>query len=430
MRTVACALVMCVCSMAVADENWNQFRGPRGDGTSTAKGLPVKFAEGSPEIVWKTPVPGRAWSSPVIWGEQVWLTSATENGHELFAVCVERETGRIVRDLKLFDVEHPQQKHDFNSYASPTPAIEAGRLYVTFGSPGTACLDTETGMVLWSRRDLPCDHYRGAGSSPILYGDTMFLNFDGIDRQYVVAFDKKTGRTLWQTNRSIDFLDLQPDGQPLAGGDYRKAYGTCQIASLDGRTTVLSQGSKALYAYDPATGAELWRVEERGGFSGCARPVVGHGLVFLNTGQGRGQLLAIRPGKPGETLDADAAQSPPTQLQVIWRGKRNVPKKPSLLLVNDLLFGIDDNGVATCWEAKTGETLWNERIGGNYSASPLAAAGRIYFFSEEGKTTVVVAEREFKKLAENQLEGGFMASPAVSGRALFLRTRTHLYRIE
>ena len=366
----------------------------------------------------------------MIWGRQVWLTSASPDGRELFVVCVERETGKVVRDVKLFEVERPQQKHEFNSYASPTPVIEAGWLYVSFGAPGTACLDTESGKVRWSRRDLECDHYRGAGSSPILNGDRLFLNFDGIDHQYVVALDKKTGRTLWQKTRSIDFQDLQPDGQPLAGGDYRKAYGTCQIASLDGRTTLLSQGSKAFYAYDPSTGDELWRVEERAGFSGCARPVTGHGLVFVPTGQGRGQLLAIRPGKPGEALDANAAEPPQTQLQVVWRAKRNVPKKPSLLLVDDLLFGIDDNGVATCWEAKTGETLWNERIGGNYSASPLAAAGRIYFFSEEGKTTVVAAGREFKKLAENQLDGGFMASPAVSGRSLFLRTRTHLYRVE
>jgi outer membrane protein assembly factor BamB len=419
------------CRSWAEETNWPQFRGPRGDGTSTGASLPLRWNESPGDgIRWKVPVHGRAWSSPVIWGPQVWLTTATEDGRELFAICVERDSGKIVRDLKIFDVEQPQKKHDFNSYASPTPVIEAGRLYVTFGSPATACLDTETGKVLWSRRDLSCDHYRGAGSSPIVYGNALFLNFDGIDRQYVVAFDKLTGRTLWQTNRTIDFQDLQPDGQPTAGGDYRKAYGTCQIASLDGRTTLLSQGSKALYAYDPSSGAELWRVEERAGFSGSARPVVGHGLVFLNTGQGRGQVLAIRPGKPGEKLDADAAQPPPTQLQVVWRGKKNVPKKPSLLLVNNLLFGIDDNGVATCWEAKTGEALWNERIGGNYSASPLGAAGRIYFFSEEGKTTVIAPEREFKKLAENQLDDGFMASPAVAGKALFLRTRTHLYRIE
>jgi len=258
----------------------------------------------------------------------------------------------------------------------------------------------------------------------------LVLNFDGTDRQFIVALDKKTGRTIWKKDRSIDFKDLGPDGAPNAEGDFRKAFATCQVASLAGRTTLLSPGSKALYAYDPLTGDELWRVEERGSYSGATRPVSGQGMVFVPTGFSVGQVLAIRPGKKGEVIDVAAPESPATQLQVVWKAKRNAPKKPSLLLVGDLLFAIDDNGVATCWEAKTGSVVWNERIGGNYSASPFAAEGRIYFFSEEGKTTVIAADREFKKLAENQLEDGFMASPAVAGKALFLRTRTHLYRVE
>jgi len=366
----------------------------------------------------------------VVWGRQIWLTTATENGRELFALCVDRESGQIIHDLKLFDIPHPQYKHEFNSYASPTPVIEEGRLYATFGAPGTACLDTQTGKVLWQRQDIECKHFRGAGSSPILDGDLFVLNFDGTDRQFIVALDKKTGRTIWKKDRSIDFKDLGPDGAPNAEGDFRKAFATCQVASLAGRTTLLSPGSKALYAYDPLTGDELWRVEERGSYSGATRPVTGQGMVFVPTGFSVGQVLAIRPGKKGEVIDVAAPESPATQLQVVWKAKRNAPKKPSLLLVGDLLFAIDDNGVATCWEAKTGTVVWNERIGGNYSASPLAAEGRIYFFSEEGKITVIAADREFKKLAENQLEDGFMASPAVAGKALFLRTRTHLYRVE
>jgi outer membrane protein assembly factor BamB len=213
-------------------------------------------------------------------------------------------------------------------------------------------------------------------------------------------------------------------------GDLRKGFATCHVSDLEGRPTLLSQGSKALYACEPLTGDELWRVEERQNHSASTRPVVGHGMVFVPSGWASGQVLAIRPGKKGEIVDANAAPPPPMQLQVVWKARRNVPKKPSLTLVGDLLYGLDDNGVATCWEAKTGQVVWNERIGGNYSASPLAAEGRLYFFSEEGKTTVVAAGREFRKLAENHLEAGFMASPAVSGKALFLRTKTHLYRIE
>ena len=425
--TLFVALPLCA-----EDINWPQFRGSRGDGTSTSTGLRLHWSDqpGSGAVKWNTPIHGRAWSSPVIWGPQIWLTSATEDGRELFAVCVERDTGKILHDMKLFDVANPQFAHKFNTYASPTPVAEEGRLYVSFGSPGIACLDTQTGNVLWTRRDFECNHYRGAGSSPILYGDLFILDFDGSDHQFIVALDKKTGRTVWQKNRSVDYKDLEPDGRVQSEGDFRKAFATCQVASLDGRTTLLSQGSKAFYAYDPLTGEELWRVEDRTGHSAATRPVTGHGLVFVPSGFSQGQLLAIRPGRKGEVVDVNAAEQPSTQLQVVWKAKRNVPKKPSLLLVGELLYGIDDNGVANCWEAKTGQTIWNERIGGNYSAAPLAAEGRIYFFSEEGKTTVIAADREFKRLAENQLGDGFMASPAVSGKALFLRTRTELYRIE
>jgi outer membrane protein assembly factor BamB len=258
----------------------------------------------------------------------------------------------------------------------------------------------------------------------------LILNFDGSDHQFIVALDKNTGRTVWQKNRSVDYKDLDPDGKVQSEGDFRKAFATCQVADLDGRPTLLSQGAKAFYAYDPMTGDEFWRVEERTSHSGATRPVTGFGLVFYPSGFSQGLVLAIRPGKKGDVLDVNAATPPATQLQVVWKAKKNVPKKPSLVLIGDLLFGIDDNGVAVCWEAKTGSVVWNERIGGNYSAAPIAAEGRIYFFSEEGKTTVIAADREFKKLAENQIGDGFMASPAVSGKAIFLRSRTNLYRVE
>ena len=415
--------------LGAAEANWPEFRGPTGDGISTATNLPLHWSE-QQNVKWQTPIHGKAWSSPVIWGRQVWVTTATTNGQELCVLCLDRDTGRVLQDRKLFDVAKPQYCHPFNSYASPTPAIEAGRLYATFGTAGTACLDTQTGRVLWMRRDIECNHFRGAGSSPILHSNLFFLNFDGSDRQFVVALDKQTGRTVWQKNRSIDYQDLGPDGQPAISGDYRKAFATCQIAMFDGQTTLLSQGSKALYAYDPASGTELWRVEERSSYSGSTRPLMGHGLVFVPAGFGAGAVLAIRPGKPGEVLDTKAPGPAQTQLQVVWKTKPNAPKKPSLLLLGDLLYAIDDNGVATCWAALTGTLVWSEHVGGHYSASPLAAEGRIYLFSEEGKTTVLATGREFKQLAESQLGDGFMASPAVSGNALFLRSRTRLYGIE
>ena len=412
-----------------ADGPWPQFRGPRGDGIATSTGLPLDWSE-QRNVRWKTPVHGRAWSSPVVWGSQVWVSTATEAGDQLFAVCLDVDSGRIVHDLKLFEVEAPQSAHLFNTYASPTPVIEEGRLYVSFGSPGLACLETATGRVLWQRRDFVCNHFRGAGSSPILHQDLLIQNFDGSDHQFVVALDKRTGRTVWRRDRSIDFKDLDASGLPELEGDLRKAFGTCHVAVLDGRPTLLSQGAKALYAYDPLSGDEVWRVEERTSHSASTRPVAGLGLVFVPSGWPGGQVLAIRPGQPNEVLDANAADAPAIALKVVWKTKRNVPKKPSLLLWDDLLYGIDDNGVATCWEARTGKTVWNERVGGNFSASLLGAEGRVYCFSEEGKATVLAAGREFRKLSENLLADGFMASPAVADRALVLRTKSALYRIE
>lgn len=403
-------------------ENWPQFRGPTGQGHASATALPLKWSE-TENVKWKTALPGKAWSSPVIWDRQIWLTTATEDGRELFAVAVDRDSGQLLHHLKLFTVAEPQFAHAFNSYGSPTPVIEAGRVYVTFGSPGTACLDTHTGRVLWERRDLPCNHWRGAGSSPILWGNLLIMHFDGADHQYVVALDKQTGRTVWRTDRSIDFQDLDAQGKPTRDGDFRKAFSTPLVVTHAGAPLLLSVGSKATYAYEPATGRELWRVEERKHHSGSVCPVVGHDLVFTATGLAKGEMWAVRLGGRGVV----------TETHVAWKVTRNVPNRPSPILVDDLLFMIDqDAGVVTCLEAKTGQEVWRERLpgSGNYSASPVHAAGRLYFFNENGHGTVIAAGREFKVLAANKLDAGFMASPAVAGRALFVRSKTHLYRLE
>jgi outer membrane protein assembly factor BamB len=406
-------------AVLAAGDNWPQFRGPAGDGHTEAKNLPVTFGEGE-RVKWKTAIHGKAWSSPVIWGDQVWLTTATEEGDALSVVCVNKNTGAIERDQVLFRVAEPQFCHKFNSYASPTPVIEEGRVYVTFGSPGTACLDTKTGKVLWQRTDFVCNHFRGAGSSPILHGNLLVMNFDGSDFQFVVALDKQTGRTVWKADRSVDFKDLDAQGKPNAQGDFRKAFSTPQVIEQDGRPVLLSSGAKAHYAYDVATGSEVWRVEEREQHSSSSRPVAAHGLAYFQTGFSKGQLLAVKLGGTGVLPGSD----------IVWREKKNVPNKPSILVHDDLLFMVDDAGIASCLEAKTGALLWRERVLGSQSASPLLADGKIYFFAEHGIVTVVEAGRTFQKLAENKFESGFMASPAVSGAALYLRTKTHLYRVE
>ncbi len=403
--------------VAIAGD-WPQFRGPSGTGHSDAKGLPVRFDE-SNHVKWKTAIHGKGWSSPVVFGSQIWLTTATEEGTALSVICVDKESGKVLHDKVLFRVETPQFCHKFNSYASPTPVVEEGRVYVTFGSPGTACLDTATGELLWQRTDFVCNHFRGAGSSPIVTGNLLILNFDGSDAQYVAALDKKTGKTVWRTERSVDFKDLDKSGQPTAEGDYRKAFSTPEIIEQDGRAVLVSSGAKAHYGYDPLTGKELWRFEDPDHHSAATRPVAGLGMVFIPAGFSQGTVLAL---KPGSGLLDDS--------HCVWRVKKAAPNKPSLLLIGELLYMINDGGIVSCLEAKTGTLLWSERVQGNYSAAPIFADGRIYVCSEEGKVAVLAPGREFKLLAENKLESGFMASPAVSGNALILRTRTHLYRVQ
>jgi outer membrane protein assembly factor BamB len=412
-------LLIFPCLIVLAADHWPQFRGPDGTGHSDARDLPQTWSESS-NILWKTAIHDRGWSSPVVYGNQIWLTTATQDGRRLYAICVDRETGRIIRDMKLFDVAQPQYAHPFNTYASPTPVIESGRVYITFGSPGTACIDTKSFQILWERRDLECNHFRGAGSSPILFQDLLIMHFDGSDHQFVTALDKRTGKTVWRTKRSIDFQDLEPNGKPAADGDFRKAFATPHIAMINGRWELLSLGAKAAYAYNPFNGEELWRVEERAQHSASTRPVIGLGMIFFPTGFSAGQLLAVRTGGKGLITDSHVA----------WKMKRGVSNKPSILLIDELIYMISDAGIISCVEAKTGELVWQNRIGGEYSASPVYADGKVWFFSEDGKTTVIRPGRTFEQLAENRLAEGFLASPAIAGKAFYLRTRTHLYRIE
>ena len=412
-------LALVLASTLPLGAQWPQFRGPAGNGTAGAAPLPLKWGEGQ-NVRWKTAVHGRAWSSPIIHENRLWITTATEDGHDLFVVALDPATGRILRDIKLFHIDKPQDIHTFNSYASPTPVAEAGTVYVTFGSPGTAAIDATSGRVLWTRRDIECNHYRGAGSSPIVFGKLLIMHFDGSDHQFVMALDTRTGKTVWRTERSVDFKDLGSDGQPQAEGDFRKAFATPEIVMVHGTAVLVSVGSKAAYGYDPLTGRELWRIEEPSNFSSSTTPVAGHGLVFYTTGWQNGHLLAIRPDGTGNV----------TSTHIAWRVTRGAPKKPSVVIAGDLLYMINDGGILTCIEARTGTIVWTARLNGNYSASPLIAGNRVYLFSEEGKTTVIDAGREYKVLAENFLDGGFMASPAVAGNALFLRAGGYLYRIE
>jgi len=418
--TTAVLLGWVAVGASFAEENWPQFRGPTGQGVSDAKGLPTTWSEAK-NVKWKTPIHGKGWSSPVIWGSQIWLTTATEDGRELYVMCVDKETGKVVRDIKLFDdpAANPVFKN-YNSYASPTPVIEEGRIYVTFGAAGTTCLDTATAKPIWERRDIRINHFRGAGSSPLIYNDLLVMDFDGSDAQFVVGLNKKTGETIWKTGRSLDYQDVGPDGRVKADGDFRKAFSTCRIAAVNGKPAAISTGSKATYAYEPETGKEIWRFEHRDWHSAGASPVVGDGLIYICPGFGKGAVIALRPDGQGVLSQANVA----------FKVTRNGPDKQSPLLADGLLYFIDATGIASCVDAKTGADVWRQRLAPNFSAAPLYGDGKVYFFGDDGTTSVVAAGREFKKLAANKLEAGFKASPAVSGKALYLRTVGALYRIE
>lgn len=395
---------------AAAETNWPEFRGPAGNGHTTATGLPLTWSE-TENIRWSVPIHGKGWSSPVVWGTQIWMTTATEDGKQRFAICVDAETGKMVHDVVVFDVPDPQYSHPMNSHATPTPVIEEGRVYLHFGSTGTMCLDTKTAKTLWLRQDLPCNHFRGAASSPILVGNLLVVSFDGFDLQYVVALDKQTGETVWKSDRNIQYKGKD--------GDTKKAYGTCHLITVGGQQQLIAPAAEATIAYVPQTGEELWRVRH-GGMNVSARPLYGLGRLYLNTGAGGLKMLAVRPEGKGDITDTN----------IDWTYAKAVPTRPSYLLVGDLLFAVNDSGIASCLDANTGKELWQKRFGGDYCASPLYAEGRVYFFCEDGRSPVVEASSTYNLLAENMLGDGYMASPAVTGKALILRSRTKLYRVE
>ena len=324
-------------------DNWPDWRGPFHNGHTNAKGLPTTWSE-TENIVWKTAIHDRGWSTPVIWGNEIWMTTATPEGKETFAVCVDFETGKISQDIKIFSVENPQKKHSANSYATPSPVIEEGRVYVHYGTVGTACLDTKTGKTLWTRKDLNCDHMQGPASSPFIFENMLILHIEGTDVQYVMALDKTTGNTIWKTDRPQELYQ----GPPV----YRKAYITPIVIKVDGKKQLISNGAQLCIAYDPYTGKEIWRVLY-GGDSTISRAIFGHGLLFINTGFDKpsAKLWAIDPTGKGDVSDT----------HVVWKVEENVPNEGSPILVDSHIFMADAPGNISCLDAKTGEFLWQEK---------------------------------------------------------------------
>lgn len=402
------SLVLLWSTATVSAGQWPEFRGPSGQGHASETALPLDWSE-SRNVVWKSGVPGRGWSSPVVTDGRIWLTTATDSaearrrGVSLRVLAFDIATGRELVNTEVFRIDRPEPLNAKNSHASPTPIVEGDRVYVHFGAQGTAALTT-AGEVVWrTRLDYQSQH--GNGGSPVRYGDLLIINCDGNGGDaYVVGLDVKTGKTRWKTTRR------QPADQ---------AYTTPLVIRAADRDQVISVGAYRAVSYDPSSGSELWRVSYEDGFSNVPRPVYGQGLVFIATGFQQPSVIAVRPDGSGDV----------TRSHVAWTLRRGAPLTPSPILVGDLLYLVNDTGIATCVDAKTGSIQWQQRLGGNYSASPVHADGRIYFPSEEGVTTVIEPGMTFRRLAVNQLDGAILASMAVAEKSFFIRTQSHLYRI-
>lgn len=404
--------------------DWPQFRGPTGDGVSTATQVPLTWSP-TQNVKWKSAVPGRGRSSPVLLGDRIWLTTAAETNVRTFAagpdrmqqaervvigvVCLDRATGKQLYYTELFPVDNPPAVNLLNSYATPTPVVEPGRLYCDFGTFGTACLDSNSGEVLW-KRQLPLNHIQGPGSSPDLYRNLLILVRDGTDQQYVIALDKQTGATIWKTDRP-------PLRTPVP--IFRKSFSTPLVFEAAGKVQMVVPGAQWFVSYEPDTGKEIWRVDNGKGETVAPRPVYGEGLVYVSTGvlSGKAQLWAVRVDGQGDV----------TSTHVAWKLPSSIGFMASPLLLGRELYLLSDDGFVTCVAAQTGEILGKARIGGNYAASPVYAEGRIYCFSREGKTVVLRADREMAVLAENSLDGTVFASPAFVDSAIFVRTDDSLY---
>lgn len=413
MRTLLAIGILGFVVASASAGDWAEFRGPTGQGHATASKLPTEWSS-SKNVAWKTGIAGLGWSSPIVVGDRIYLTTAVPTGdgdkkdQSLRTICLNAATGKSVWDKEIFlqDGKTAKPIHSKNSHASPTPISDGKHLFVHFGAQGTACL-TLDGAVVWQNREFQYEMRHGNGGSPILVDDLLVFSCDGLDKMFVVALDKSTGKVRWQTARE------HKNGNKFS-------FGTPLLIEVKGEKQIVAPGTFHVAAYRPKDGSEIWRVDYGLGYSVIPRPVFGHGLIFLSSGYDTPVLMAIKPDGQGNV----------TETHVAWKTNKSAPHTPSPLLVGDQLYVVSDGGIATCFNAVSGEQVWQKRIGGNFSASPLFADGKIYLQSEQGDGIVLQPGSEYVELAKNELEPRTFASYAVADGALLIRTETQLYRIQ
>jgi len=413
MKSIAATCILTLSAHSAIAEDWLEFRGPNGQGHTSAD-LPIEWSE-SKNIVWKVPVAGSGWSSPVVAGGVIYLTTSVGDGEGLKSAQSLRLIKLNAGDGKeIFNIELFQQRggkgiriHKKNSHASPTPILEGDRIYVHFGPHGTACVNTN-GKVLW-KKVLKYSPTHGNGGSPAVCGDKLIICCDGSDQQFVVGLNKHSGDIKWKRDRNM---------QASRGF----SFCTPTIMTVNGKPQAICPGSGKVISYDPETGDEIWHVDYGQGYSVVPRPVIGDGVVYVCNGFADSRILAIDPTGKGDVTDT----------HIKWKLTRGVPMTPSLLLVGKQLYFVSDRGIAMSVDAQTGGKIWQERLGGSFSASPTYANGRIYFQSEKGITTVVQAGPNFEVLAKNKIANGkekTFASFGIVDDAILLRSENHLYRI-
>jgi outer membrane protein assembly factor BamB len=394
-------------------ENWPGFRGPTGQGMSSEKRLPTEWSS-TANVAWKTEIPGEGWSSPVIYGDRVFVTTSVDAGVSCRVLCLKRQTGEVLWNKEVIQ-QTPKRKEKRNSYATPTPVTDGKQVYVAFGD-GTVAALTMKGGVVWTNRDFKYYSQHGLGVSPRLYQDLLIIPFDWSnegedkkvgwqkpwDKSVILAFDKRTGKLRWRAQRGLS----------------RLGHVTPNILREKGRDQLVSAAGDVIQGFDPTTGEKLWWARSQG--EGVVPSVViGDGLAFTASGFEQPTIRAVRTGGRGDV----------TQTHIAWEQTRNVPSVPSFVYVKPLLFTVTDTGVVACLKADTGEVVWQERIGGTHAASPIYADGKIYFLSMEGESVIIEAKPEFKLVARNSIAEYCQASPATSQGQLFIRSEKNLYCI-
>lgn len=421
--TLLCVLG-CLVAGSVLAENWPRFRGATGQGLSGETNLPLEW---NPEknIAWKTEIPGEGWSSPIVWGDRVFVTTTTENNTQCRVLAVDRSSGRVLWNTEVFPLE-PLRKESRNSYATPTPVTDGEKVYTVFGNGSVVALEMD-GKVAWANHDVAFYSRHGLGSSPVLYKNLLIMPYDGSnrigdagnwpqvsdeeklgwqipwDQSLTIALDTKTGERVWKGERGMS----------------RIAHVTPLILDVDGQDQLISPAGDRIQGFDLQTGERLWSVYSQG--EGVTpSPAYGDGLLFTASGFERTTLRTVRlKGAKGEVTDTHIA----------WEQRKGVPNQPSLIYLQPHVYAITDGGIVTCYQSQDGEIVYQERVGGNHSASPVYADGKFYFLSEDGETTVVQSGPDFKILAKNSLGERCQASIAIAQGNLFIRTEKNLYCI-